>query len=322
MECTVNQLMNERQYQNFFDTFGYIKIVGVFDSKEVSYLKKLFSNNYEQYFKKNYLRILIDVYVRKKTFMVPSFADENVDLLDILRRKNLFSLAKILLGSGTQYWGSDGSLFGYGSLWHRDVATRGRRLKMNIYPSSGGVFSGAFRIIPGSHKISDEYADQLARACAWPYAANKGGLNENEYFPETVKPSSWQKIFKKKNELPHVVIKFNKGDILLFDDRAIHCVYAPLFPKARKLITVLFCEFPADDRKNIASENIALKKMECSQYSCAPYGKNIQSFFAANGLENMAQKFRDIEYDCDRDYSGQHKDQFDDLKKFLTQNYR
>jgi hypothetical protein len=322
MECTVNQLINEKQYQNFFDTFGYIKLIGVFDTKEVSHLEKIFRNHYEQYFKRSYLRILVDVFVRNKTFMVPSFADENVDLLDIFRQKNLFLLAKILLDSGTQYWGSDGSLFGYGSLWHRDVATRGRRLKMNIYPSSGGVFSGAFRIIPGSHKISDEYADQLGRSCAWPYAAYEGGLNEKKYFPETVKPSSWRRILRKKNELPHAVIKFNKGDILLFDDRAIHCVYAPLFPKARKLITLLFCEFPANDRKNIASENIALKKMECSQYSCAPYGKNIQSYFAANGLEDMAQKFRDIEYDCDGSYSGRHSDQFDDLKKFLTQNYR
>lgn len=315
--------MNEKQYQNFFDTFGYIKVVGVFDRREVGYLEKLFRNHYEQYFKRRYLSILIDVYIRKKTFMVPSFADENVDLLDIFRRKNLFSLAKILLGGGTQYWGSDGSLFGYGSLWHRDVATRGRRLKMNIYPSSGGLFSGAFRIVPGSHKISDEYAAHLGRACAWPYAAPEGGLNENKYFPETVKPSSWERIFfRKRNELPHAVIKLNKGDLLLFDDRAIHCVYAPLFPKARKLITALFCEFPANDINKIASENIALKKMECSQYSCAPYGKDIQNYFAANGLEDMTQKFRDIEYDCDGSYSGQHKDQYDDLKEFLTQNYR
>jgi hypothetical protein len=321
----------------FFKTFGFLRVKNVFNKKELANLKKWFNQDYESYFKKSIQKIIINSLLKNQTFMVPSFADNNLEMLDLLYNKGMFDVARDLLGDNVQYWGSDGSLFSYNSLWHRDTATVANRCKLNIYLNSGGKNSGAFRIIPGTHIIGDEYTNLLGNACAWPEPASLGGLNENALLPNTKSPnkSFFRNLISKNNlpDIPHHIIEFNEGDLLVFDDRALHCVYAPMLPKPRRLITLLFTEYKDADRiiaansisfdkNSINSELISLKQMECNQYSVNAYPEQLIEFLSKKGRESYISNFRNLKPVTENTYDGLHKEQHSDLKSFLRKNYR
>lgn len=320
----------------FFKTFGFLKVKNLFNKKDIASLKKWFNQDYESFFKKSIESIVLNSLLRNHTFMVPSFADNNLKMLELLYDKGMFQIAQDLLGDSVQYWGSDGSLFSYNSLWHRDTATVANRCKLNIYLNSGGKNSGAFRIIPGSHIIGDQYTNLLGNACAWPEAANLGGLNENGLLPQTKSPSkSLLKNFVTKTDLPdvpHHVIQFNEGDLLVFDDRALHCVYAPILPKPRRLITLLFTEFMntnrsvaansiSFDKDSINNEILTLKQMECNQYSVNAYPEQLIKFLSNKGKDSYISNFRNLKPQTEEIYDGIHKEQYADLKSFLRKNY-
>ncbi len=321
----------------FFKTFGFLKIKNIFNKKELSHLKKWFDHDYEAYFKTSIEKIIINSLLKNQTFMVPSFADSNLGMLNLLYDKGMFDIAQDLIGSNVRYWGSDGSLFSYNSLWHRDTATVANRCKLNLYLNSGGKNSGAFRIIPGSHIIGDEYTNLLGNACAWPDSASLGGLNEKGLLPNTRSPnqSFFRNLLLRNSlpEIPHHIIEFNEGDLLVFDDRALHCVYAPMLPKPRRLITLLFTEYvDADrsvtansisfDRNSINDEVVGLKQMECNQYSVNAYPGQLMEFLSAKGKESYISNLGNLKPETVNIYDGVHKEQYSDLKSFLRKNYR
>jgi hypothetical protein len=322
---------------NYFKMFGFLKIKNVFSRFELSMLKSNFDTAYEKYFNQSISRIILNSVVKGRTYMVPSFADNDNKILELFSDRGFFDVATSLLGPNVQYWGSDGSLFSYNSLWHRDTATLGRRCKINIYLNSGSENSGAFRVIPGSHHLGDEYTNMLGAACAWPSAANKGGLNEKGYLPNTKSPSHsiWKRLILDRDcpDIPHHIVDFKQGDALIFDDRTLHCVYAPFLPKPRRLITMLFTEMANTDRRHVSSdinfsadainnEVSALKQMECNQYSVNAYPENLINFMKGRDMSNMVSMLKDYKPTVDKVYDGVHKTQHDELKNFLTRNYR
>jgi hypothetical protein len=320
---------------NFFKTFGYLRLKNVFSSSEVSFLDRHFSSYYNKFFRESFLFIKLKAILKGITCMVPSFADNQPEMMSLFLEKGLFDIPKQILGESVQYWGSDGSLFAYGSLWHRDTATLANRLKMNIYLNSGGKNTGAFRIIPGSQKMGDEYANNLSLACSWPGSSFAGGMSETRYLPATLSPrlNLFARIFKRKlADIPHQVIEFNVGDVLIFDDRALHCVYRPLYPKVRKLITLLFNEMSIVDRVHVSqkidmtstsinNELRILKQLECNQYNVPCYGAGVSEIFDKYNYSSYLSMLSDIAPNCESDYKGKHIPQSEDLAKFLTKNY-
>lgn len=321
---------------NFFKTYGYIRLKKIFDKSEVKLLKKKFDDYYECYFNEPFIKTRTKALLRGVTSMVPSFADNQPDMMKILLEKGLFDVPKQILGNNVQYWGSDGSMFAYGSLWHRDTATMARRLKMNIYLNSGSERTGAFRIIPGSQHIGDEFSNHLSLGCSWPGSSYSGGMSETGYLPETLSPklNFLSREIKKRSQpdVPHQIVEFNIGDVLVFDDRALHCVYRPLLPKVRRLITLLFNEMSTEARTHISSEIDQsaesinnelriLKQLECNQYNVPCYGKDVAKLFDDYGYGSYLSLMSDISPNTESSYQGNHIPQSADLFKFLTKNY-
>lgn len=320
----------------FFRTFGFLKIKNLFDKSDLKNLKAWFDSDYESFFNCSMMQILANSILKKRTYMVPSFADNDERILSLLYEKGLFDVASALLGKTMQYWGSDGSLFSYNSLWHRDTATIANRCKLNLYLNSGGKNSGAFRIIPGSHIIGDDYTNLLGNACAWPDSAYAGGLNETGLLPETKSPknSLISNVLKKSlPDIPHHIIEFNAGDLLVFDDRSLHCVYSPIIPKPRRLITLLFTEYLDSDRittsnqldysmQKVNDEICLLKQMECNQYSVDAYPASLLNFLNSKGNYDYVSKLSHLKPNVDRGYDGIHKEQHSELRDFLRRNYR
>lgn len=321
---------------NFYKTFGFLRLPNVFNSKELDELERMFDSYYEHYFKQSMFKIKLKAIGRGATSMVPSFADNQREMIKLFVEKDLFSIPDKLLGNSVQYWGSDGSLFAYGSLWHRDTATLARRMKMNIYLNSGSKNFGAFRLIPGSQNIGDEFSNNLSLACAWPGAAPYGGMSETGFLPRTRSPR--RRLLNGfgntnvREEIPHHIVEFKKGDILLFDDRIIHSVYRPHIPKIRRLITLLFVESASSSRQhvsnllNFSSESInqelrQLKQFECNQYNVPCYGDALVTAFENVGYAHYLDLLRDIKPTTRSDFKGNHIPQPEDMAQFLTKNY-
>lgn len=324
------------QQKYFFNTFGYLKIPKVFSSKEISKLKTEFDKSYIEFFNESMMKTFLKAILKQETKMLPAFAD-NVDYIqNLFYEKGLFDkLPEKLLGKDYRYWGSDASLFSYGTAWHRDTATVAKNIKINLYLNSGSENFGAFRIIPGSHHIGDLYTNYLGKACAWPNVNNEGGMSEANLLPKNYSPSenflfkkNLKNIFKKKYkkiDLPHHVVPFKKGDLIIFDNRLVHSVFAPRIPKTRRLITLIFVEYPnnsSDTKKHGVCEELRfLKQHECNQYNVNCYSDKMINFVKNKNLEKIIGDFEKIRPQKNLKYSGIHTDQHLDLKKFLTRNY-
>lgn len=331
--------MITQQEVYFFRAFGFLKFKNVFRKSELVSLKTWFDSNYEKFFNCSMKQILMNSILKHKSHIIPSFADNDERIFSLLYEKKLFDLATALLGPTMQYWGSDGCLISHHTHWHRDVATIAKRCKFNLYLNSGSANSGAFRIIPGSHKITDNYSNMLGHAVAWPEPDPLGGLNESGLLPETRSPkhSILANLFRKHSlpDIPHHIIEFSEGDLLVFDDRAIHCVYAPIIPKPRRLITLLFTEYY--DRQPTTSSNtfnfsmesindevIQLKQWECDHYSIPTYPSNFINVLQTKGKLNHIRKLAYLKPRSDgkQEEKGAYNPQSSDFKIFLRKNYR
>lgn len=320
----------------YFNTFGYTKIKKVFSKNEISKLNNEFNKIYKNYFQESMFKIISKAILKEETKMLPCFTDNSDFIQNIFFNKGLFrAIPEKLLSHGYRYWGSDASLFAYGTAWHRDTATKAKNIKINIYLNSGSKNFGAFRLIPGSHHIGDKYTNFLGKACSWPNSNYKGGFSETDLFPENYSPS--ENLFFKRNikkilnrnqskiDLPHQFVEFEEGDIIIFDNRLIHSIFAPRIPKIRKLITLIFVEYPekkiSQSDKEICEELKFLKQHECNQYSVNCYTDKIIKFLKSNNLDNIINEFENIKPKMNLNYSGKHAEQYPDLKKFLTKNY-
>lgn len=324
------------QDKYFFNTFGYLKIPKLFSSLEISKLKNDFNKSYTEFYKESMIKTVLKAIIKQETKMLPAFADNAEYVRNIFYDKGLFNeVPEKLLGKSYKYWGSDASLFSYGTAWHRDTATIAKNIKLNVYLNSGSENFGAFRVIPGSHHIGDLYTNYLGRACAWPNSNEEGGMSETKLLPKNHSPidnfmykKNLKSIFKKnskKIDLPHHIVTFKKGDLIIFDNRLVHSVFAPRIPKTRKLITLIFVEYPKDNndkrKSEICEELRFLKQHECNQYSVNCYSDKMIDFLKNKNLEKIITDFQLIKPEKNLNYSGIHTDQHLDLKKFLTRNY-
>jgi hypothetical protein len=175
----------------------------------------------------------------------------------------------------------------------------------------------------------------LGHALSWPDASPLGGLNEKGLLPISRSPKSslLKNLLTNKLDIPHEIVEFSAGDVIIFDDRLLHSVFAPILPKPRRLITMLFTEYLSESKKSILSsddlsidkinsEIISLKQMECNQYSCDAYPSKLVDFIKNKGRFNNIEKLISIKPVSQKNYDGLHKGQHKELRDFLVNNYR
>ena len=327
MRFTIEQVLSG-EANTFFDTFGYFLISGVMSQRDTSVLKKEFDTSVCRNTNLSRLGLKRKSFMGN-TMMVPSLADNSPLIRDVMSKNRIFDVPDAIFGKNYRYWGSDGSLFAYGSLWHRDTALLGRQLKMNFYLSGGGKHSGAFAIIPGSQHMLDKYGNNIGHLCAWPNQAHSGGMAESGLIPSSNNPNSFKYAYGfrgKSGSLPHQLIEFKKGDVICFDNRAVHCVPRPVIPKMRRLITMMFSEYPSHPKtkheKEICKQANILKQLECNEYNVPAISDEMKHFFNSIGKSAACNDLGDIKPSGENEWTGFHKSQSDDLKGFLTCNYR
>jgi Phytanoyl-CoA dioxygenase (PhyH) len=132
--------------RRFFETFGFLQVPGALHD-EIEWINGEFD------------QVFIDqnvVHDGTARTMVLGFIARRERLFGILELPIIEELLACLLGLDASYIGSDGNYYTGDTQWHADGAHAvGTFIKIAFYLDPVDEGSGALRVIPGSHRLSD-----------------------------------------------------------------------------------------------------------------------------------------------------------------------
>jgi hypothetical protein len=173
-----------------------------------------------------------------------------------------------------------------------------------------------------------------------------GGLSENNRIPHVYNPrdffiNSLRRYFSREKliEVPHVMLKLGRGDLVIFDHRAVHCVENNWPKFKRRLMTVLISrnafDFPenhyllkVNTRESLMREIIDLVVAERNHIKCPPYGEALMktNFVKTNNFIHIESTSSDGIYNLGtilNPAGGEFKSEFDfDYYAKIGSNYR
>ena len=144
----------ESHHLDFMDTFGYLSFPGLLNEKicEIdqafdALLKKHGGDDHEGV---------------ERLAIVP-FINHDPYLCTLLDDPRIHGIAAGFLGERYQYWNSDGNYYVGDTRWHSDTQWPEpiRFYKMAIYLDPMTKETGALRVIPGSHRFGEGYAETV-----------------------------------------------------------------------------------------------------------------------------------------------------------------
>ncbi len=211
--------LDERQLR-FFDTFGFLLIPGLFADVVDSIIER-----FEQ--------VWIDhggghdgkPHDEDKRSCIVRFIDQNEDLCSLLDDSRIVGIATSLMGDDFNYVASDGNYYSGDTRWHSD-GWRGRgyrSVKMAFYLDALTRETGALRVIPGSHRYGDSYAETL-----------QDQIGQSQEI--------WGVSGK---DVPDLAIESEPGDLLLFNHNIKHASFGG--SGRRRMFTLNFTQRYRDE---------------------------------------------------------------------------
>lgn len=160
---------------------------------------------------------------KKRSCIVP-FADQSAVLSGLLDDPRIHGIASSILGDDFNYMGSDGNYYAGDTGWHSDGwHTTVQHIKIAYYLDPLTRNTGCLRVIPGSHKIGDNFAEAL----------------NNEIM---VSAKSWN---LEGRDVPAIALETQPGDVLVFNHNTKHASFGG--NGWRRMFTMNFCERYPDE---------------------------------------------------------------------------
>ena len=163
----------------FFDTFGFIKFPGAFkddadriiEAFEEIWISHGGGHNEETH---DY---------KRRSAIVP-FIDQSEYLSSLIDHPLIDGFASAVLGPDYSYTASDGNFYVGDTNWHSDnFAQRYTNIKAAFYLDAVTKDTGCLRMIPGSHRRGDRFADRVNEVVprsAVNYTEERWGLDGSE----------------------------------------------------------------------------------------------------------------------------------------------
>lgn len=156
-----------------------------------------------------------------RSCIVP-FMDQSEYLSSLLDDERVNGIFKSLMGDDYVYIGSDGNFYVGNTGWHSDTDWSGKSrgkpprvfYKMAFYLDPLTRDTGALRVIPGSHKYGDAYAEALQNGTRTP--EQQWGISGAE--------------------VPAVALETQPGDVLVFNQTTKHSAWGG--SKRRRMFTI------------------------------------------------------------------------------------
>jgi hypothetical protein len=149
------------------------------------------------------------------------FIDQNTYLSTLLDDPRIHGIAASILGDDFNYMGSDGNFYTGDTRWHSDgYGGRGGvlHIKLAFYLDPLTRDTGALRVIPGSHRIGEPFADELQNSIR----------------------ASDQHWGLQGREIPAIALETTPGDILVFNHDLKHAAFGG--SQRRRMFTMNCCQ--------------------------------------------------------------------------------
>lgn len=159
-----------------------------------------------------------------RSCIVP-FIDQSEVLSSLLDDPRIHGIATSLLGDDFNYMGSDGNYYVGDTPWHSDGwHPKTLHIKIAFYLDPLTRDTGALRVIPGSHRLGDHFADNLQKQ-----------IRQS--------PELWG---VEGPHLPAIALETKPGDILLFNHNTKHAAFGG--SKSRRMFTINLCQRYPEER--------------------------------------------------------------------------
>lgn len=202
---------------NFFDTFGYLGFPALMADR-IEAITREFEAVWEGRGGGHDGR----QHDGKARSCIVPFIDQREYLCTLLDDPRILGIAYSLLGDDFNYMGSDGNYYVGDTPWHSDGwHPEMRHIKIAFYLDPVTRDTGCLRVIPGSHRVGDRYADRLQ---------------------EQVRRSE-EHLGVPGADLPAVALETQPGDVLCFNHNTKHAAFGG--GDRRRMFTINLCQrFP------------------------------------------------------------------------------
>lgn len=208
------------QQRNFFHTFGYLGFPGLLADRAAE-IEQTFEALWQSHGGGHNGKQHDGT---ARSCIVP-FIDQSPTLSSLLDDPRILGIATSLLGDDFNYMGSDGNFYVGDTRWHSDGWHKQTlHIKIAFYLDPVTATSGALRLIPGSHRTNDQYANDL----------------------QTQIRKSDELWGLSGNQVPAVALETQPGDILCFNHNTKHAAYGG--STHRRMFTINLCERYPEER--------------------------------------------------------------------------
>ncbi len=205
--------LNEQQL-SFFDTFGYLGFPGLLNDRIDEII-----NDFEEVWASRGGGHHGRPHDGKERSCIVPFIDQHERLSSLLDDDRIRGIANSLLGDDFNYMGSDGNYYAGDTRWHSDGwHPETLHIKIAFYLDELTRDTGCLRVIPGSHKRDDVYADALQQ-----HVGESSSLWDTD-----------------PRDVPAMALETRPGDIVCFNHNTKHASFGG--GGHRRMFTMNLCQ--------------------------------------------------------------------------------
>lgn len=194
----------------FMETFGYLSFPGLLTDR-IQAIEQAFEEVMS-------CKGGLD-HTGKARLGIAPFLNHHPYLCSLLDDERIDGIAESVIGPDYQYWNSDGNYYVGDTPWHSDTSWPEpiRFYKMGIYLDPLRADTGALRIIPGSHRFGEGFAESV-------------------HAQLTTNKESWGGL--KGSEVPALALETEPGDLVMFNHSTKHSAWGG--SEKRRMFTIVF----------------------------------------------------------------------------------
>ena len=236
--------MLSKDQRQFFETFGYLALRGLFSADEMATIKResdeIFADGLGNKLPNG--RVALQPFFERRPFMAELPADDRI-----------YAIGEVLLGPDFFLIGTEGNSHSGDTYWHGSGRwdEKIKAVKIAFYPEGLTATTGSLRVVPGSHR----------RGSPDPLEPLRRGSENPEGMPYGVRQS----------EIPCVALELEPGDLGVFTEEILHAAFGG--HDGRHQHAINFMENPPDPAK----EKDVRDFYESATYSLRPSESYVNS---------------------------------------------